>query len=958
MAVLKYTDPATGQVRPVNPPVHAHDDRYYTEAEVDALLAQMGNGTATTITVATTSSPPALAAGATYLCDGTDDDVEIQAALDALPDNGGEVVLLPGSYDIGASIIMWREQQSLRFTPGALVRWLTVTGRTPLIRVVRSNCLIWNAALQGSGEKGNGIGIQIGGHAADDAAIVALDPTIGGDQPGGVQVLYPSMTRLDTCLEFGIELNGSQSSGDNTLWGGRLRKSKVGVNSAGFVNYVRSSFISECDVGIRQTAGRYSGRIVATETTINQSASAAIELLRGRGSTFSNLWIEHTATQSAVPTELIRIAPSGSDEVINPSFYGVTHLHPIDIADGTPELYGLYLDGQVLGLHIDHLEFTDELPSSALVRLGSTYSGDSNVIDRVSFGNDIPAAYDHSMLLSRDPAAVGPLIVRSAPTLGGTIAGRATPEVGLQYKKFTLGVSGSPNSATYWAVDGDGHVVSQHADTAITSGLKAVIEDCLAIDTGSPKHVHFGQGRFHFLDAPLGNESWAGEEDHVSWGSSGSVLNGLLITGEGIDSTIISNRSNYTAGSDTEPLSFTNATEVTIRDLTVESCGFYRGTTDAIDGDQAARVQISRVLVRRSRSRAIVLDGGDPGKNSRHNVIDSVVVQGRPPMTGLYPTAGGSLAASTDYSYCLTWTDMDMAGAGVAGETRPSDHQTVATTASNLSVRLMIPRAPYSVTQTNIYRRSTPDGGWVLIGSVAGNEPTTFLDDGTAVTSAATFTLGSTIPQAGIELLGVQETLITNCIIDGNGDGDSASVQYGINLVRKSIVPTSCDKNVVTGNLVRGSMQAGLRIAGGNDNLLMGNTVINVGVPAAKVNGIRLEGLTGTTTNRNRIIGNRVMDDRTADHPEGGGGMSQALYVNSTTSPTLNAFHGNIVTDYSTAAAVFDSGTDTDWWGNQDDSGPLHEAVTNDQGISSLWKGTQAEYDALTPDPTTLYFIV
>ena len=39
-----------------------------------------------------------------YLCDGVDDQVEIQAAIDALPEGGGEVVLLDGVYNISARI--------------------------------------------------------------------------------------------------------------------------------------------------------------------------------------------------------------------------------------------------------------------------------------------------------------------------------------------------------------------------------------------------------------------------------------------------------------------------------------------------------------------------------------------------------------------------------------------------------------------------------------------------------------------------------------------------------------------------------------------------------------------------------------------------------------------------------------------------------------------------------------
>ena len=41
-----------------------------------------------------------------YLCDGTADDVEIQAAINALPEDGGEVVLLDGDYNTSAVITL------------------------------------------------------------------------------------------------------------------------------------------------------------------------------------------------------------------------------------------------------------------------------------------------------------------------------------------------------------------------------------------------------------------------------------------------------------------------------------------------------------------------------------------------------------------------------------------------------------------------------------------------------------------------------------------------------------------------------------------------------------------------------------------------------------------------------------------------------------------------------------
>lgn len=56
------------------------------------------------VTVAASDTPSAMLAGAAYLCDGTADEVEIQAALDSLPSTGGVVQLLPGRYTVAATI--------------------------------------------------------------------------------------------------------------------------------------------------------------------------------------------------------------------------------------------------------------------------------------------------------------------------------------------------------------------------------------------------------------------------------------------------------------------------------------------------------------------------------------------------------------------------------------------------------------------------------------------------------------------------------------------------------------------------------------------------------------------------------------------------------------------------------------------------------------------------------------
>lgn len=56
-----------------------------------------------------------------YLCDGTDDQVEINAAIQALPSGGGEIVILDGTYNITATIAMDKDNVKLSGNGNATV---------------------------------------------------------------------------------------------------------------------------------------------------------------------------------------------------------------------------------------------------------------------------------------------------------------------------------------------------------------------------------------------------------------------------------------------------------------------------------------------------------------------------------------------------------------------------------------------------------------------------------------------------------------------------------------------------------------------------------------------------------------------------------------------------------------------------------------------------------------------
>jgi len=60
-------------------------------------------------------------------------DVQIQAALDALPVAGGEVVLPPGRFEIGKPIVLQRDFQTLRGSGGATILHLADNANCPVV---------------------------------------------------------------------------------------------------------------------------------------------------------------------------------------------------------------------------------------------------------------------------------------------------------------------------------------------------------------------------------------------------------------------------------------------------------------------------------------------------------------------------------------------------------------------------------------------------------------------------------------------------------------------------------------------------------------------------------------------------------------------------------------------------------------------------------------------------------
>jgi len=104
-----------------------------------------------------------------YVCDGTDDQIEIQATIDALPSGGGKVVLMEGTYNISSSIDISSTTKLIHLSgmgQSTIINNMNDTGghgisaiNTPELPGIRYGVLISNLTVRGINGGGDGIHI-------------------------------------------------------------------------------------------------------------------------------------------------------------------------------------------------------------------------------------------------------------------------------------------------------------------------------------------------------------------------------------------------------------------------------------------------------------------------------------------------------------------------------------------------------------------------------------------------------------------------------------------------------------------------------------------------------------------------------------------------------------------------------------------------------------------------------
>jgi parallel beta-helix repeat protein len=286
--------------------------------------------------------------------------------------------------------------------------------------------------------------------------------------------------------------------------------------------------------------------------------------------------------------------------------------------------------------------------------------------------------------------------------------------------------------------------------------VKTVVEQSvLDLDSSGGGTVQFTAGDFN-----LGTDNL--ELYHIAR---------IVFAGAGMNDTVLRNATDQAA--DTEPFDFTVASEVTIRDLTVDAGGSLRSTSDAIDFDAGNDSVVERVKVTRSRARGIVFDGKGSGWTADRNVVRDCVITG-------VPADGIELLASR-HNLVTGCTVTDSTGHGI----QITKASTVADQPSKTSDDNQL--------VNNIVVNSGQDG--INLNSGSRN-----LIQGNSVSNSSDDTAG----RDGIRISGNDSIVCDDNVLRANTATDTQTPKtqkYGVNISTSLCHRTVLDSNNLAGNL-------------------------------------------------------------------------------------------------------------------------------------------------------------
>ena len=257
-----------------------------------------------------------------YLCDGTDDQVEINAAIQVLPSGGGEIVILDGTYNITATIAMNKDNVKLSGNGNATVlrrMWDSSTGEGVItITATNGGCCVENIFVDGNKSaysSNSSYGISL----SDSSNNTVTGNTCNNNNYYGIRLSGSNNTVTgNTCNNnnsYGISLSGSNNtvtgntcnnnnsvgislsgSSNNTVTGNICNNNSYGIYLSGSNNTVTGNTCNNNNVGISLSD---SSNNTVTGNTCNNNNYYGIRLSGSRNNTVTgNTCIRGDGTSS------------------------------------------------------------------------------------------------------------------------------------------------------------------------------------------------------------------------------------------------------------------------------------------------------------------------------------------------------------------------------------------------------------------------------------------------------------------------------------------------------------------------------------------------------------------------------------------------------------------------------------------------------------------------------------
>ena len=211
-----------------------------------------------------------------YLCDGTADQTEINAAITALPATGGEIVILDGTYNIAAKIDVTKDNVSIRGNGNATIlkRMFNSSVNEGVITLTgRSGCKIANLQVDGNRESySNSYNYGIYLNASSNNNTITGN-TCKNNTISGIYLRSSNNTiTCNTCTNNndGIYLYSSSNNNNNTVTGNTCNNNNSGIRlNSSSNNTVTCNTCNNNDTGISSNSS--SNNTITCNTCTNNN---------------------------------------------------------------------------------------------------------------------------------------------------------------------------------------------------------------------------------------------------------------------------------------------------------------------------------------------------------------------------------------------------------------------------------------------------------------------------------------------------------------------------------------------------------------------------------------------------------------------------------------------------------------------------------------------------------------